>query len=490
MAALWLFLGAALGTASAFTPGCLITGMRFIDPVYVNPNRTAGATACQNLCEADVLCSGFTYYPNSGECWPSASGSGSKLAPQEPGVPAYAGPKTCPDHSIACPASLVGDWPKSTAAESNAAFNTGYQPGVLQCWPKTTFNGSYGSCSEVSTLDDTATGWPGKCLGLAPKTLVGSETCEGTCLADLTCPGFQIGSDGSCWQGLGEGCFNDAPWNYTWLPTSAKRFQRGTVHKVKDLVGVQVQGLQKVFDKANADAMADAAKQCAHVCYSVLECQYWQLDNVSGCWIEGPDVSPLPYPLTTASLLYDTSYAANMVAGEFIQRVCSSAFPTTVATTTTTTTTTTEGAGGFPWWGWLLIALLLLCCICAILAYVLGGQKPKKAKKSKRALSTSAPVANPVPTMQTAMPVYTQAPVYTATPVYTVPAPVRTVAVPVAAPVAAPVTTPAASVAISAPLQVSREVPMVVSAPMASQPMGVAAPVAGQPMAGFSMYAP
>lgn len=450
IAALSLFLAATMGAASAFTPGCLITGMRFIDPVSTTPPKASGARSCQNLCAANSSCNGFTYYPDSGECWFSGSGAGTNLTLQAPGVPAYSGPKTCASPSPACSVSLIGEWPADTPLDSNAAFSTGYQPGVLQCWPKTSFNGSYGGCSEISTLDDTAAGWPGKCLGLQPKTLVGDETCEGTCKADVMCPGFQVGTDGSCWQGLGEGCYGGAPWNKSWTPSSAKRFGRGSIARVKELVGVQLIGLKLVFDKANADLMDDAVSQCKKVCYSVLKCQYWQFDRVSGCWIEDP-AAPLPYPLTKASIRNST-YGSNVVGGEFIQRECS-------LIVTPTTTTTTEAAGGFPWWGWLLLALLLLCCIGGILALLLCGQKPKKAKKSQRALAKPPTplVAEPVPTMQRAMPVYTSAPVYTAPPVYT------------AAPVyAAPMAAPAGSVVVPPPTTASRAAPLVTVAPMAA----------------------
>lgn len=466
MAAFALLVATTLGAASAFTTGCLIVGQRFTDGTKYN-GQVLEASSCQNLCANETTCNGFTYFPDSDECWFSASGASTELVPQQTDVRAYAGPKNCTVPPAACSATLTGAWPGSTPAESNAAFSTGYQPAPLQCWPYDETADNYDSCSEVTILDNMADGWPGRCLGLMRITLSNNQTCENTCRDDVTCAMYQKGDDGSCWQGLGEGCYDQPSWNQSFQPEAAQRFQRGDVIVMKDMKKIQILGLKRVFDKEDMDMMGmDVAKiQCKKSCYSALKCQYWQLNEVSGCWIEGANA--LPYPLTAANVETGTADANNTIAGEYIQRRCTSLIPTvapppsstvpptvpptmsTMApTSTTTTTTTTEAAGGFPWWGWLLLALVALCCICGIIACVLASQKPKKAKKAKRTLRPQQPVQQPVPTMQTAMPVYyaapvATAPVYTAAPpqptyTYTAPPPMASVGVPAPASRAAP----------------------------------------------------
>lgn len=422
---------AMLGTTTCFQAGCLIEGMRYTDPMNgVAPTNAANATACQNLCEKHAGCLGFTYYPNSGACYFSTTGAGAKLTPTSGSVGdpmAYSGPPVCADPSPACPAKITATvWPADNVEDSMAAFNIGYQPVKNQCWPMTASDGSKGNCDDISTLDDTDLGWPGRCLGMTKFTLQDNQSCEEACLADVYCPGYQVGSDESCWHGLGRGCFNAARWNESWTPVKAKRFQRGKIHVLKKLVNVQVEGLQNVFDKATYDKMSDPASQCRKACYAVFGCQYWQLNNETGCWVELPYVTKVQYPLTTAGLLDHTTLAPNFVDGEFIQHSClalpviPSITPTTTQSTTTTTTTT-EVAGGFPWWAWLLVALGLILICAALAAMMLCARKPAKTKKRAAKLHKTTPLvdprspgasvplvqAQPVPTVQTAAPVYT-----------------------------------------------------------------------------------
>lgn len=357
---------------------------------------------------------------------------------------AYSGPAVCPDPSPACPANITAAvWPAETAEDSNAAFNIGYQPVRSQCWPMTAWNGSMSNCADIITLDDTDLSWPGKCLGMTKFTLQADQSCEEACRADLYCPGYQVGSDDSCWHGLGRGCFNAANFNETWTPKEAKRFQRGDIHVLKKLANVQVTGLQNVFDKANYDLMQDPASQCRKACYAVFGCQYWQLNNETGCWVELPDDEKVQYPLTTAGLHDHTTPAPNFVDGEFIQHLCLRpiVMPTYTPTTTVSTTTTTEAAGGFPWWGWLLVALgLMLICAALAAAMMLCARKPVKSKKRAtrpRLPQATPPVASvpsvpliqaqPVSPVQTMQPVYTT---YTPVPQFAVPSPPMRVMVP------------------------------------------------------------
>lgn len=397
-----LAIATSLGTAAAFEPGCLAKGFTFSDPVSGTPHATvAGATSCGNMCVGDSSCKGFTYLPTSGECWFSQSGSPEKMVSSTQA--SYVGwpGALCSSPPAACVASVKqgSDWPAATAEGSRAAFNIGYQPASLQCWPVTAFSGEPESCGEVIVLDDTATGWAGKCEGLSPVTVPENTTCETMCFTDVNCPSYQVGTDGSCWHGVGMGCWSNVAWNKSWTPVAAKRYQRGTIRVLQTLDKVQVTGLTQVFDQQDAANMPDPAKQCANTCYSVMDCQYWQLVNSASCYIELPPRS-VAYPLTTA----DAPNATVPIVGEFIQHVCLES---------SVTTTTTQEAGGIPWWGWFLIALALLCCLCCILGAILKMCCGTEEKETSRGLKMEeVPVipAQPVATQMYQVPMYQQAP--------------------------------------------------------------------------------
>lgn len=396
-------IAASLGTAAAFESGCLAKGLRFTDPLGGRTTAdtiVGSATSCADACNGNSDCKGFSYWPHDGECWFSQSGSAANMATSED---SYVGWPTnlCPSPPPACAAVVKegSQWPATTEQGSMSAFDIGYQPASLQCWPMEASKNLPKSCPEVTTLDDTANGWPGKCEGLDPITVLGNTTCEAMCLADVNCPGYQVGSDDSCWHGVGMGCWSNVTWNKTWTPVSAKRYQRGSVRTVKDISNVEVKGLTEVFNQQNAARMPDAAQQCRHTCISVLGCQYWQLVD-SACWIELPP-NRVAYPLTTANAPPpDVS-----VVGEFIQHVCFD----------TVTTTTTIGESGLPWWGWFLIALACMCCLCCLvgaLLYMLCGKSKKTTSRGLRA-EEEVPVipAQPVDTQMSQMPMYRSAPV-------------------------------------------------------------------------------
>jgi len=134
----------------------------------------------------------------------------------------------------------------------------------------------------------------------------------------------------------------------------------GNYRVLKTFNDVQVKNLVQVFDKNNADAFQNPTTACRNMCLSNLDCQFWQLLKMSGCWIEGEAGynNIAHYPLVNEDLMQATA-PEEVVAGEYIQHFCPSAIPgatpahngvsvtlaptsttTTSATTTTTTTTT------------------------------------------------------------------------------------------------------------------------------------------------------
>merc|ERR1719230_2051006 len=98
---------------------------------------------------------------------------------------------------------------------------------------------------------------------------------------------------------------------------------RGQYRVLKDLANIEIFGLQNVFDLDNMNQMVDPTAACRNVCLSILRCQYWQVHNSSGCWVEIPSRNSVAYPLTTANAKINTP---ECYAGELIQHQCPSYF--------------------------------------------------------------------------------------------------------------------------------------------------------------------
>eukprot|EP00933_Yihiella_yeosuensis_P046464 TRINITY_DN41997_c0_g1_i1.p1 TRINITY_DN41997_c0_g1~~TRINITY_DN41997_c0_g1_i1.p1 ORF type:complete len:460 (+),score=55.65 TRINITY_DN41997_c0_g1_i1:207-1382(+) len=108
-------------------------------------------------------------------------------------------------------------------------------------------------------------------------------------------------------------------------PRSAQRLQHGYVRVLRDLKGVQIIGLEKVFDNADSHFKEDqiAAEHCKHICYSDIRCQYWTYAPRFGCWVEDASKQYSPsYPLTSEGFSRTTPFALNSIAGEYIQHYC------------------------------------------------------------------------------------------------------------------------------------------------------------------------
>jgi len=245
---------------------------------------------------------------------------------------AISGPRQCPKSTClaaqpACTEKPNAGFPAATTAASAALWPSGQQPTNAQCWPRD-YSGFPISCTpqKVTILEDTATGWAGKCQGLKKQVLAPGQTCAEACLANILCSVWQIVNFTTvpeCWQGsFGYNCYE---YRHGFFPTSSQRVMHGTYRVLMDLTGRQVMGLSKMFSANNMfNSWQIAAKHCKLFCIANLGCQYWLYSRLSGCWAEDPEKSRVSYPLINDPdvSLTGTDAANAVVAGEMIQHYC------------------------------------------------------------------------------------------------------------------------------------------------------------------------
>ncbi|CAJ1361351.1 unnamed protein product [Effrenium voratum] len=252
------------------------------------PNTNINTTSlklCQEHCQYVPGCAKFTYKAFYGECWFADAN-----AVEAPTGSSYLimGYKTCSQQDMQMPGRCRTEtpgngFPGQTAQASDLAWPGGKQPSNLECWPKE-WDGAPAPCKEVSVLDDTKNGWPGKCSGLVEIPHVNGTECGENCRQQSTCQSWQNTVYYSCWQGLGKDCFVRS----NFVPREAQRLQHGSVRVLKDLTGMQIVGLWKGFDNSEGffENSADAVLFCKHMCYSDVRCQYWTYAPNFGCWLE------------------------------------------------------------------------------------------------------------------------------------------------------------------------------------------------------------
>eukprot|EP00929_Paragymnodinium_shiwhaense_P086182 TRINITY_DN466_c0_g2_i1.p1 TRINITY_DN466_c0_g2~~TRINITY_DN466_c0_g2_i1.p1 ORF type:complete len:622 (-),score=84.60 TRINITY_DN466_c0_g2_i1:390-2198(-) len=303
---------------------CVVPSTNFL-PHMTNVSHTMQTSyeACQISCALTPGCSYFSFNKYLMQC-NYADASAQPQADYE----YIAGKAICQPGEGAPPVMCKTDYPKDgfpglTAETSNQAWPLGHQPKSLECWPKTP-EGKPSQCKVTTVIEDTKIGWPGVCWGLQKKDVSISE-CDSTCKSDPECAGYQI-EDDNCYMGQGRDCYRRES-SKDWRPTRAQRMQHGSVRVLMDLKGWQVQGLSKVF-RAKADYFdthESAAEHCRLACYSQIECQYWSYSTDYGCWIEDVTKFRVTYPLTTADLTRDSTFAQTAIAGEYIQHICEEA---------------------------------------------------------------------------------------------------------------------------------------------------------------------
>ncbi|CAE8690964.1 unnamed protein product [Polarella glacialis] len=255
----------------------------------------------------------------------------------------------------------------ATAEESAADWSTGIAaasevPTNLQCWPHFE-DGRLARCKgePVQVLEDSATGWPGQCLGTHKVDLPLSESCEEACRDDIACSSWQQIEAPTglieCFHGAGYDCYSQSRQEKI---LRAQRFLRGHYRALMDLKGYEVKNLAFAFGSGTfGDEVTKAITACNHTCLSKLTCQVWTYSTGDGCWFEDVDRppqeggGPILYPPTSASFSSTTDSAKLVVAGRYVQRLCTIpqdlAMPTitppavlpvaTVAPVTTTTST-------------------------------------------------------------------------------------------------------------------------------------------------------
>merc|ERR1719329_485221 len=296
---------------------------------------TANAMSCHRQCNAISNCSRYSFSHDSGTCY--IMGIHTFPTYDAGAISGGAGTNTVSDSCFLDSCSprdgLVGSFPGLSAEAAHSAFPGGYQPMPLECWPKTS-DGGYQPCALNSVLFDTGQGWAGTCLGLTEVIPNQNQTCQSQCLANPLCPGWQMTTAGECWLGLGYHCELLERIDQVEI-AQAQRVQYGGVRVLANITGFRVLGLKQVFDQDYyGSRYVPAARACKYACYSLIQCQYWQLIEDSGCWVEDASAGfGVPYPLLSSSV--QGLNESGVHAGEFVQHYCeaplSSAPPDDVA---------------------------------------------------------------------------------------------------------------------------------------------------------------
>eukprot|EP00930_Biecheleria_cincta_P040357 TRINITY_DN27656_c0_g1_i1.p1 TRINITY_DN27656_c0_g1~~TRINITY_DN27656_c0_g1_i1.p1 ORF type:complete len:701 (-),score=71.67 TRINITY_DN27656_c0_g1_i1:43-2106(-) len=302
--------------------GCFQQGYIYSHYIENTNINTTSVRLCQEQCQKVSGCVKFAYFAWRGECW--FADSSAVMTPTTSSF-VFTAFRTCTPDDLIIPARCrtetpSADFPNASAAGSNSAWPGGQQPVPGECWPKL-WDGQLLACNRIEVLDDTRDGWPGKCRGLVELKSVKGTDCEENCRSNPFCQSYQNTVYNSCWQGMGYDCFA----RNNFVPTEAKRFQRGQVRVLMDIKGWHIVGLYKVFDNSEGmfTKLEDAVTFCRHICYSDVRCEYWSYAPAFGCWVEDASQEYRPaYPLTLTSALRDTDFARNSVAGEYIQHFC------------------------------------------------------------------------------------------------------------------------------------------------------------------------
>lgn len=332
----------AMGTVKAVPLGCFFYGWKISSPMtgLTNPRNATDALGCQKVCQDTASCKSFGYQPESQDCWLG----GEIELPTKAVEPSFtSGPSKCEvtgkfasgmKANSMC-ASLPGpSFPGATANDSSATFPTGVVPVNMQCWPHYP-NGELASCSgePIVTLEDTATGWAGRCLGLHMVAGASTDMCEKSCHGNVSCASWQVVETVTglleCWQGVGYDCYRDSKAKVV----RAQRIMRGHYRVLADLRGFEVSGLKYAFGSSVfGPNLSSAVQACNHTCLSYVNCQAWTYSTGAGCLFEH---ASMEYPLTQATVSSkDSDTAALVIAGQYVQRLCTEPQDLTLPTTT------------------------------------------------------------------------------------------------------------------------------------------------------------
>eukprot|EP00927_Polykrikos_kofoidii_P049341 TRINITY_DN43408_c0_g1_i3.p1 TRINITY_DN43408_c0_g1~~TRINITY_DN43408_c0_g1_i3.p1 ORF type:complete len:637 (-),score=118.37 TRINITY_DN43408_c0_g1_i3:410-2275(-) len=324
--------------------GCFMWGWRDPDADVELTGDFGDVPKCHKACLEREDCTTFVLL--AGKCFVGTTGRfGENLVRSESST--LSGPRVCATPSASCAQNNIpsGLFPADTESESMAAWEkTGFQPQEMMCWEKDS-NSQYLQCPETTTLETITE--VGGCMNLV-KSALSAQECESSCKSQMSCAMWVTTID-SCYTSTGDDCA--ASQTAVSGVVSGARILRGSSRVLRSWLHVKIKNLDQAFSATRMNQLTAAGKDatavCKNICLSILDCQYWQLFDDAGCYIEktanyGETVA---YPLTTAG----TEADLQQVAGEYIQRFCpsqigvesSTTTSTTSATTATTTTTTT-----------------------------------------------------------------------------------------------------------------------------------------------------
>jgi len=315
--------------------GCLVWQM-VADVATELQDEAFDVKLCKQACEAQPGCSVWSFRldqpQGSPACYIQTTNATASYIFQDGWL---SGPPHCHEVARSCTTLPGSNFPGSDSEESMSAWPMGYQPQALQCWPRKKSTGDLYPCMKsTKILADVSHGWPGTCKNMTPADLPADKDCMEACWDDPACPAWILTEAEECFHGVGDQCYDaTGP-----TPLKGQRLMHGTYRVLKDLTGLQVEGLYNVFNSVDVDNIeASNAKPvdvCRDVCLSHPFCQVWQLLSDYGCFIElnsasadhlGPNGElnsasySVGYPLT------QDQFGPNgdvVVAGQFIQRYC------------------------------------------------------------------------------------------------------------------------------------------------------------------------
>jgi hypothetical protein len=244
-------------------------------------------------------------------------------------------------------------------------------------------------CTDVTVIEDTASGWKDGCMGLTWDNNTLAE-CEASCKANVNCSVWQ-------WSGVGESsgphCYQGVPregcrTRPDFVANAGQRLQHGAVAIVKPALGLEVMNLMSfAMDEVNAAGAKIDASRCRQACYTDATCSVWQYGMKSGalgCWIEnGVDNQQT----TIDTDVKNNEFAAAVTDGEFIVHFCPVPPPVEESNT----------------WIWLgpLLGVLTLAAIGLTIFLLQPKKKIKKTRAIKLAPAKEevVPLWIPMPTV-------------------------------------------------------------------------------------------
>jgi hypothetical protein len=323
-------LAPAARAAQAEVPaGCFFYGWKFapgMTNLSANPIRDVNTAAeCQKTCQDIGGCRYFSWETGANACW-LADYTMNKFQKSDSFI---GGLRECDGVSPLCMATPGSGFPGKTPELSDQAWPTGLVPPKLQCWPRDKDNVFLPCSSEITVLDDSEQGWPGKCMGLdSHPELKDTATCKEECENIPECTVWQMvveAGSSNCWLGKGTECLKE---DRQAVISASQRLMRGSFRVLMDLTGWEVMQLKQEFPAISADtselgfSMEDAIRECNHTCLAAIECEVWQYSVKSGCMVNDPAFKHMSYPPTRSTFLNGTENGKSVVAGSYIQRLC------------------------------------------------------------------------------------------------------------------------------------------------------------------------